>query len=181
MEENFQLKERVDQAEVSKDALMRLVWQHLETINRIQEENTTLAMQMNELHKSRKEAQMENLKVVAYMEDLEKRMYEANMRSLETMKAMRDQEHENSTLKTYIIDLKAKVSIYLPMKTDQIDMRVADYINNFPDRNKLKIMFLRESTGVYQFGSKRVNIRIENGKILIRVGGGYLNIDEFID
>ena len=42
-------------------------------------------------------------------------------------------------------------------------------------------MFLRESEGVYQFGQKRVYIKIEKGeKILIRVGGGYLSIEEFI-
>ena len=45
----------------------------------------------------------------------------------------------------------------------------------------MKIMFLRESEGVYQFGQKRVYIKIEKGdRILVRVGGGYLGIDEFI-
>ena len=42
-------------------------------------------------------------------------------------------------------------------------------------------MFYRESEGVYQFGTKRVNIRVENNKINVRVGGGYLSIDEFLD
>ena len=60
-------------------------------------------------------------------------------------------------------------------------MKIADFINNYPDRNKLKIMFMRESEGVYAFGQKRVNVRIEKGHILIRVGGGYLSIDEFLD
>ena len=40
---------------------------------------------------------------------------------------------------------------------------------------------MRESEGVYEFGSKRVNVRIEKGRIKIRVGGGYLSIDEFLD
>jgi len=43
------------------------------------------------------------------------------------------------------------------------------------------IMFLRESEGVYQFGQKRVYVKIEKGdKILVRVGGGFMGIDEFI-
>lgn len=43
-------------------------------------------------------------------------------------------------------------------------------------------MFLRESEGVYQFGQKRVFIKIEKGdSILVRVGGGFMHIDEFID
>ena len=46
----------------------------------------------------------------------------------------------------------------------------------------MKIMFLRESEGVYQFGSKRVYIKIEQGnQILVRVGGGYMFIRDFIE
>ena len=90
-------------------------------------------------------------------------------------------EMETSTLKNYIIDLKARVAVYVPIKDDPVDMKMAEFINNYPDRNKLKIMFMRESEGVYEFGSKRINVRIEKGRIKIRVGGGYLSIDEFLD
>ena len=42
-------------------------------------------------------------------------------------------------------------------------------------------MFLRESEGVYFFGQKRVYIKIERGnQVMVRVGGGYIAIDEFI-
>ena len=60
---------------------------------------------------------------------------------------------------------------------------MAEYINSYSERfgEPLKIMFVRESPGIYHFGSKRVNVRIENSKIQIRVGGGFLSIDEFID
>ena len=42
-------------------------------------------------------------------------------------------------------------------------------------------MFLRESEGVYEFGSKRIMVKVERDKIQIKVGGGYLSIDEFLD
>ncbi len=42
-------------------------------------------------------------------------------------------------------------------------------------------MFMRESEGVYQFGSKRVTVKVDKDKINIRVGGGFLSIDEFLD
>jgi hypothetical protein len=58
---------------------------------------------------------------------------------------------------------------------------LAEFLNNYPERNKLRIMFLRESDGVYRFGTKRVAIKCENNNIKIRVGGGYLSIEEFID
>lgn len=58
---------------------------------------------------------------------------------------------------------------------------MAEFINNYPERSKLKIMFMRESEGVYVFGSKRVAVKVEKDNIKIRVGGGYLSIDEFLD
>ena len=64
-------------------------------------------MQLKEITKKRRETQDENLKVVSYMDKLEKRMYEANKRSLDTLKQMREMELENTTLKSYIIELKA--------------------------------------------------------------------------
>lgn len=40
---------------------------------------------------------------------------------------------------------------------------------------------MRESDGIYQFGTKRISVKVEKDKINIRVGGGYLSIDEFLD
>ena len=94
---------------------------------------------------------------------------------------MRDHEAEVETLKMYIMDLKARIAVYIPVKTDSVDTKLAEYINNYPDRQKLKIMFMRESEGVYQFGTKRVAVRVDKDRINIRVGGGYLSIDEFLD
>jgi hypothetical protein len=68
-------------------------------------------------------------------------------------------------LKNYIIDLKKRIAVYIPIKGDVIDARLAEYINNYPDRSKLKIMFMRESDGVYSFGTKRIYIRVEKDKI----------------
>ena len=94
---------------------------------------------------------------------------------------LKDAEDEIEVLKNYIIDLKARIAVYIPQKGDAIDKKLAEYINNYPDRQKLKIMFLRESEGVYEFGSRRVMVKVERDKIQIKVGGGYLSIDEFLD
>ena len=71
--------------------------------------------------------------------------------------------------------------MYIPIKDDLVDRKLAEFINNYPERAKLKIMFMRESEGVYQFGTKRVAVKVEKDNIKIRVGGGYLSIDEFLD
>lgn len=99
------------------------------------------------------------------MGKLESRILETNKASLDLLQQVRDLEFENATLKNYIIDLKARVAVYVPIKDDPVDSKMAEYINNYPDRNKLKIMFMRDSAGVYEFGSKKINVRIENNKI----------------
>lgn len=121
--------------------------------------------------------------------------------SLQLLKDLKDAETELETLKTYVIDLKSKVAVYVPTKNDSVDMILADFINNYPARHKLKIMFLRESEGVYSFGTKKILIKVKNGQIKskslinqllltfnllyflvpVRVGGGFLSIDEFLD
>ena len=97
------------------------------------------------------------------------------------LKQMKDNEAEIESLRQYIIDLKSRIAVYIPVKNDVIDKKLAEYINNYPDRQKLKIMFMRESEGVYQFGTKRVAVKCVKDKIEIRVGGGFLSLDEFLD
>lgn len=101
--------------------------------------------------------------------------------SLSLLNQIKDQTEEIDTLKVYCIDLKEKVAVYIPIMDDPVDCKLADFINNFPDRNKLKLMFMRESAGKYEYGTKRVEIRVSQGKLQVRVGGGYLTIDEFLD
>jgi len=42
-------------------------------------------------------------------------------------------------------------------------------------------MFIRLQPGIYSFGSKKVCIKVDNGKINIRIGGGYMRINEFLE
>lgn len=72
--------------------------------------------------------------------------------------------------------------VYIGRSSDRVDMMLASAINHYPEREKMKILFIRESEGVYQFGSKRVFIKIGAGnEVQVRVGGGYMRINDFID
>ena len=113
--------------------------------------------------------------------EMEEKVYKSNRISLEVLKQLKDAEIEIASLQQYIVDLKQRIAVYIPVKEDSIDKKLAEYINNYPERSKLKIMFMRESEGVYQFGSKRVAVKVEKDNIKVRVGGGYLSIDEFLD
>jgi CYTH domain-containing protein len=119
---------------------------------------------------------------------LEQQFYNSKKTSLDLLTQLKDSdqqrqqyEAEIDVLRNYIIDLKSRIAVYIPVKNDLVDKRIAEYINNYPDRQKLKIMFMRESEGVYQFGSKRVHVKVDKDRISVRVGGGYLSIDEFLD
>ena len=71
---------------------------------------------------------------------------------------------------------------YVPRGNDNVDEALADFINTYPEREKMKIMLLRESEGVYQFGQKKVHIKVEKGnQVFVRVGGGFMHVDEFIN
>lgn len=118
-----------------------------------------------------------------YIIQLEEKIYKANKTALLILKRLRDAETELDKKRNYILDLERRVpgAIYVPVKGDPIDRRLAEYLNNYPEKQKLKVLFTRESEGVYKFGMRRVAIRVDNDRINVRVGGGYLTIDEFLD
>lgn len=89
---------------------------------------------------------------------------------------------ELKTLRKKHGDLVAQGNIYIGRKNDRIDQSLQKFINTYPERDNLKILFLRESEGVYQFGTRRVYIKIEKGnKIVVRVGGGFMEIGDFLN
>ena len=85
-------------------------------------------------------------------------MYKANVTSLDLLRQLKDSEAEVASLKSFVADLKQRNMVYVPVKDDPIDVALADFINNYPDRSKLRIVFLREHMGQYIFGSKTINI-----------------------
>jgi len=74
------------------------------------------------------------LSAADYMQELEGKVYDANKTSLDLLRQIRDNELEIESLKNYVIDLKSKIAVYIPIKDDPIDMKIAEFINNYPDR-----------------------------------------------
>ena len=159
------------------------------TVKQDVEKQLAMALEHNQQIDSAKDELNKELENASdYIVRLEDKFYEAKKTSLDLLKCFKDSEaeidqlkDEIEMLKAYIIDLKSRIAVYIPVKGDAIDKKMAEYINNYPDRQKLKIMFMRESEGVYQFGTKRIGVKVAKDKIEIRVGGGFLSIDEFLD
>lgn len=65
---------------------------------------------------------------------------------------------------------------YMPVKGDPVDELMAKHINECA----FYVPVERLAEGHYMMGAKKVYAKILNGKLIIRVGGGYMNIDEFL-
>lgn len=64
---------------------------------------------------------------------------------------------------------------YQAKKGDLVDEMLAQYIQNCP------VPVKRLGDGFYLFGTKKIYAKIMNGKLVIRVGGGYMFIEKFIE
>ena len=65
---------------------------------------------------------------------------------------------------------------YRAVKGDPVDRLLADFINSFG----CPVPITRIGGGFYMFGTRKIYAKIINGKLVIRVGGGYMNIEEFV-
>lgn len=65
---------------------------------------------------------------------------------------------------------------YVADDNDEVDRLLAQYINF----NTCPVPVKRLGGGYYLFGTRKIFAKIMNGRLVIRVGGGYMIIDEFI-
>jgi hypothetical protein len=66
--------------------------------------------------------------------------------------------------------------MYSAIRGDLVDELLAKYIN----QTNCPVPIKRLGNGYYLFGTKKIFAKIMNGKLVIRVGGGYMVIEEFI-
>lgn len=139
--------------------------------NQIESLNQTI----NEVNQQKMETDQQLLKAEIAKGEIEEKFDEMANNCLQ-------REEELFELTTKYEQLLESSSFYIGHRADHVDFTLANYIKQFPEREKFKIMFLRESAGVYQFGQRKVFIKIEAGnQIKVRVGGGFMHIDEFLD
>ena len=96
-------------------------------------------------------------------------------------------EEEIARLKEIIAELEAEIrallnrkpvlpQIYIPVKGDEIDEKLAEYINT----NGTLVPWVRLSKGNYTYGTKKVGLKYMRDHLIVRVGGGYMEIEEFV-
>lgn len=75
------------------------------------------------------------------------------------------------------LNKQAPAKVYKAVKGDQVDELFAAHLN----KANINVPVRRLTAGKYLFGSKQILAKIINGKLVIRVGGGYMSADEFIE
>ncbi|CDW88775.1 UNKNOWN [Stylonychia lemnae] len=74
------------------------------------------------------------------------------------------------------LERQAPRKLYKAVKGDMVDELFADYINKL----NCPVPIKRLGNNQYKFGTKKIFAKIINGKLVIRVGGGYMGIEEFM-
>ena len=87
-------------------------------------------------------------------------------------------EEELEGLKSAMGQAQKRSPPYVPVKDDQVDCMLAAYLN--AKETPVPIKFIRQDGGNYTFGTKKVYVKIENSRLLVKVGGGFTSIDEFL-
>jgi hypothetical protein len=63
---------------------------------------------------------------------------------------LKDREAEISCFRASISDMETYVAVYIPVKNDLVDKRLAEFINISSEKAKLAVMFRRENDdGIY--------------------------------
>lgn len=71
---------------------------------------------------------------------------------------------------------KQNKPVFVLPKGDLIDQMLSHYVN----QANCPVPIRKIGNGFYLFGTKKIYAKILNGKLVIRVGGGFMIIEEFI-
>jgi len=89
---------------------------------------------------------------------------------------LKDKEKIIDIMNKRIIDKKNTGPTFTAPKGDVLDQMLSHYVN----QANCPVPIRKLGNGFYLFGTKKIYAKILNGKLVIRVGGGYMIIEEFI-
>jgi hypothetical protein len=103
---------------------------------------------------------------------LSKRLFKKIQETAET------QELQQECMAKLITSIKKENPPYIPVKNDSIDLALAKYLNAQP--NCLEVTFRRLDKQIYDFGSTRVEVKLDDG-IFVDIQGKLYGIEQFLD
>ena len=86
---------------------------------------------------------------------------------------------ENEKLEREMIDLKCSSLHSIKFESSQTDCIDSMLKKRFTDQ-RLENPFVKTASGLYAYGTKKVNVSMKKGNLICKVGGDSISIDEFI-
>lgn len=93
--------------------------------------------------------------------------------------AVEERDQEIDQLKHTVVVIKNRNPLYTAVKGDSVDEALAEYLNNRTEA--IPVPFYRQDFEVYIFGTKRIFVKLDCGRISIRVGGGFMQLEDFLE
>ena len=97
------------------------------------------------------------------------------------MKTFRYRDKEFDKMLEYWRELHKINFKYIAQKDDLVDAKLADFINKSDSEKRMKSLFVRLADGRYSYFTNQVIMQVKNNNLILRVGGGFMSIDEFIE
>ena len=147
----------------------------LETQLKTTKDNSERWRQSSDNFKGRLDASANEVK------DLSKRLADSEKLAIELQHTLEETVTKLRDVKQRLEKYESDDSLYVPVKGDLVDEKLAEFINGHEERKKLRTLFFRESAGVYLFGQRRALLSWKEQSLIARVGGGYFKIDELVN
>lgn len=198
-DERKQLEKRVEQAIELASSLSSIKTSscsfHDEEMQKLQQQNGQLKQKVQELQKnsektisSRMEAEL-----IRQIKDLDEKLECSELSKMELISEINELKQDFINQDKLIIEMKGFIegskterlnlrddrtkSPKLSRRKDSIDRSLEEYHAGQGIKNN----FVKLSRGLYEFGTRRINVSMKNGTIVCRVGGGYVQIEDFLN
>ena len=116
--------------------------------------NTEQLEQLHSANASKKKAFSQLNEALEKIIQMEEAVYESKIIQKECLQQLKKNEdiledalNEVALLKE--VNEKMQKMIYVPARGDPVDQALSDYLCQYPEKERLKIMFIRQTEGVY--------------------------------
>ena len=166
---------------------------HEEENQKLSNQISQLKQKILELSKTQEKKSSDKLEfeLIRQIKDLDEKLEFSELSKQEFLSEINDLKQEIMIKEKIIIELKEHIegskterlrddrskSPKSLRRKDSIDRSLEEYHAG----QGVKNYFIKLARGLYEFGHRKVHVSMKNGTIICRVGGGYVQIDDFLN
>ena len=168
---------------------------HDEENQKLQQQNSQLKQKILEIQKSQEKKLSDKLEaeLIRQIKDLDEKLENSEFSKQELISEINELKQEILNHEKIIYELKGFIE---GSKTERISLKddrsrspkslrrkdsIDRSLEEYHAGQGIKNYFVKFSRGLYEFGNRKVNVSMKNGTIICRVGGGYVQIEDFLN